>query len=76
MQKHKQLDNLKVQYTSVVDQFLLFTGRYKPEESPGRRDKYLESLQFKALYDDKQDVSEAFKAQKKQAEDLAIKKQD
>jgi hypothetical protein len=68
-----QLDNLKVQYTPVVDQFLLSTGRYKPEEIPEQRDKYLESLQFKALYDDKQDVSEAFKAQK-QAEDLAIKK--
>ena len=68
-----QLDNLKVQYTPIVDQFLLSTGRYKPEEIPEQRDKYLESLQFKALYDDKQDVSEAFKAQK-QAEDLAIKK--
>ncbi len=68
-----QLDNLKVQYTPVVDQFLLSTGRYKPEEIPEQRDKYLESLQFKALYDDKQDVSEAFKAQK-QAEDLALKK--
>ena len=68
-----QLDNLKVQYTPVVDQFLLSTGRYKPEEIPEQRDKYLESLQFKALYDDKQDVSEAFKAQK-QAEDLATKK--
>ena len=51
------------------------TGRYKPEEIPEQRDIYLESLQLKALYDDKQDVSEAFKAQK-QAEDLAIKKQD
>ena len=68
-----QLDNLKVQYTPVVDQFLLSTGRYKPEEIPEQRDKYLESFQLKALYDDKQDVSEAFKAQK-QAEDLAIKK--
>lgn len=53
-----QLDNLKVQYTPVVDQFLLSTGRYKPEEIPEQRDKYLESLQFKALYDDKQDVKE------------------
>lgn len=68
-----QLDNLKVQYTPVVDQFLLSTGRYKPEEIPEQRDIYLESLHLKALYDDKQDVSEAFKAQK-QAEDLAIKK--
>lgn len=73
LEAQAQLDNLKVQYTPVVDQFLLSTGRYKPEEIPEQRDIYLESLQLKALYDDKQDVSEAFKAQK-QAEDLAIKK--
>lgn len=62
-----QLDNLKVQYTPVVDQFLLSTGRYKPEEIPEQRDKYLESLQFIALYDDKQDVKEKLDERKQDA---------
>lgn len=64
LEAQAQLDNLKVQYTPVADQLLLSTGRYKPEEIPEQRDKYLESLQFVALYDDKQDVSEALAKQK------------
>lgn len=70
-----QLDNLKVQYTPVVDQFLLSTGRYKPEEIPEQRDKYLESLQFKALYDDKQDVKENLDERKQTALEEYRKKQ-
>ena len=42
-----QLDNLKVQYTPIVDQFLLSTGRYKPEEiKTDQRSVYIELLNY------------------------------